>query len=183
MNDERTNVNKIVSKQVEEISSLNLSCRIQDLFLQTLTDKYEAEQSKCDTHISKISTLSAQVDSAMQKNTTLRYHLEELKNSHALLRDYLTKQPSSQLELGTQRSEDYDRRFQTLHLSGVPQSFHLGHSAQSNMALPRQCLASPLGLAAQNSPQDEANPLHAHGTERLDKIVKNFHTFDPHPRK
>jgi hypothetical protein len=108
----RTQVMKmeiLISKQAEEISSLNLSLLTQDLYLQTMTDKIETERSKCNTHVAKIRTLSAQVDSAMQQNTTLRYNLVEFQNSHMQQRDYPTKQPES----GTQRNEN-DRRFQTL---------------------------------------------------------------------
>ena len=69
MNDERTQVMKtevLISKQAEEISSLNLSLRTQELYLQIMTEKFETERSKCDTHVSKISSLSGQVDSSMQ---------------------------------------------------------------------------------------------------------------------
>lgn len=47
----------------------------------------------------------------------------------------------------------------------------------------QQCqgLASSLGLSAPISPQDEANPLRPLGAEYLDKLVKNFPTFDPVP--
>ena len=44
MNDERTRVMKmeiLISMQAEEISSLNLSFRTQELYLQTMTDKFE----------------------------------------------------------------------------------------------------------------------------------------------
>uniref|UniRef100_A0A674CT92 Uncharacterized protein n=1 Tax=Salmo trutta TaxID=8032 RepID=A0A674CT92_SALTR len=181
MNDERIQVMRmeiLISKQAEEISSLNLSLCTQDLYLQTMTDKFEIERSRCDTHVSKIGTLSAQVDSAMQQNSTIRYHLEEIQNGHALQRDYPSKQP----EPCTHRSED--NRFQTLPPSCVPQSSPLGPSALSNMAplgQQQQGLASSLGLSAPISPQDEANPLRPLGAEYLDKLVKNFPTFDPVP--
>jgi hypothetical protein len=42
-------------------------------------------------------------------------------------------------------------------------------------------LASPLGPSAPISPQDEGNPLRPLGAEYLDKLVKNFHNFDPVP--
>uniref|UniRef100_A0A674AG31 Peptidase A2 domain-containing protein n=1 Tax=Salmo trutta TaxID=8032 RepID=A0A674AG31_SALTR len=45
----------------------------------------------------------------------------------------------------------------------------------------QQGLASSLGLSAPISPQDEANPLRPLGAEYLDKLVKNFPTFDPVP--
>uniref|UniRef100_A0A673XVJ1 Uncharacterized protein n=1 Tax=Salmo trutta TaxID=8032 RepID=A0A673XVJ1_SALTR len=181
MNDERTQVMRLeilISKQAEEISSLNLSLCTQDLYLQTMTDKFETERSRCDTHVSKISTLSAQVDSAMQQNSTLRYHLEEIQNGYALQRDFPSKQP----EPCTHRSED--NRFQTLPPSCVPQSSPLCPSALSYMAplgQQQQGLASSLGLSAPISPQDEANPLRPLGAEYLDKLVKNFPTFDPIP--
>jgi hypothetical protein len=181
MNDERTQVMKmeiLISKQAEEISALNLSLSTQDLYLQAMTDMFETERRKCDTHVSKISTLSAQVDSAMQQNTTLRYHLEEVQNGHTLQRDYHTKKP----EPCTHRSKD--DRFQTLSPSCVPQSSPLGHSALSNIApldQQQQGWASPLGLSAPISPQDEANPLRPLGTEYLDKLIKTFPTLDPVP--
>ena len=117
----------------------------------------------------------------MQQNTTLRcyyLHLEEILNGHAPQRDYPSKHP----EPCTQRSED--DRFQTLPPLSVPQSSPLGHSALSNMAplgQQSQSLASPLGLSAPLSPLDEANPLHPLDAEYLDKLVKNFPTFDPVP--
>jgi hypothetical protein len=181
MNNERTQVMKmeiLISMQAEEILSLNISLHTQDLYLQTMTDKFETERSKCDTHMSKNSALSAQVDSAMQQNTTLLYHLEEVQNGHALQRDYQSKQP----EPCTHRSKD--DRFQTLPPSCVPQSSPLGHSALSNivpLGQQQQGLASPLGLSAPISPQDEANPLRPLGAEYFYKLTKNFPTFDPVP--
>ena len=44
-----------------------------------------------------------------------------------------------------------------------------------------QSLASPLGLLAPLSPQDEAHPLRPRDAEYLDKLVKNFPTLDPVP--
>ena len=114
----------------------------------------------------------------MQQNSTLRCLLEEVQNGHTLQRDYLSKQP----EPCTHRTKD--DRFQTLPPSCVPQSSPLGHSALSNMepfGQQQQSLASPLGLSAPISPQEEANPLRPLGAEYLDKLVKNFRTFDPVP--
>jgi hypothetical protein len=173
MIDERTQVRKMekcISMQAEEISSLNLSLRTQDLYLQTMTDKYENEQSKCDTHVSKISTLCTQVDSAMLIGTIWR-------NSRTVMYYSVTNQPSNQAhnQSSVHKEVKTTEGFRILPLSGVPQSSPLGHSAQSNMALPcyqSQSFASPLGLSAHNSPEDEANPLCALGMERLDKIFK-----------
>jgi hypothetical protein len=47
--------------------------------------------------------------------------------------------------------------------------------------LPKQSLASPLGLSDAISPQDKANPLRPLGAEHLDKLIKNGPTFDPIP--
>jgi hypothetical protein len=95
MNDERTQVMKmgiLFSKQAEEISS-RLLVHTQDLHLHTMMHKYEAARSKCDTRVSEIGTLSNQVYSTMQQDTTLRYQLVEFQNGHALQCDYPTKQP------------------------------------------------------------------------------------------
>ena len=72
----------------------------------------------------------------------------------------------------------------TIEVSCVPQSSPLCHLALSNMAPVRQqsqSLASPLGLSAPISPQDEENPTCLLGTECLDKLIKNVSTFDPVP--
>ena len=93
---------------------------------------------------------------------------------------YQSKQP----EPCTHRSKD--DRFQTLPPSCVPQSSPLGHSALSNIAplgQQQQGLASLLGLSAPISPQDEANPLRPLSAEYLDKLIKNFPTFDRLPRQ
>ena len=67
------------------------------------------------------------------------------------------------------------------HLEEVQNGRALQCDNQSKQPEQQQDVASPLGLSAPISPQDEANPLRPLGAEYLDKLIKNFPSFDPVP--
>jgi hypothetical protein len=50
-----------------------------------------------------------------------------------------------------------------------------------SLRLQSQSLASPISVLPPISPQDEGNSLRPLGVEYLNKLLKNFPTFDPIP--